>query len=128
MGLPAAPIVTTRFLEVAKTITFKKGMPNQRIAYVPHPVSGRPPEVVRKYLEGNDPITGKPILEELVAALTKPLNDEEKKTGFAARPPRPRLLAPDTPENLQRMMTQNGWTDGLPIVLPTEARVAAMLK
>ncbi len=128
MGLPAAPIVTQRFLNVAKTISFKKGMPNQRIVYVPHPVSGRPAEQVRKYLEGNDPVTGKPILEELVAALTKPLTEEESMTGFVSRPERPRLLGPDTPANLHRMMIENGWTDGLPIVLPTEERVAAMLK
>ena len=128
MGLPCSPVVTQRFLDVARTITYKKGMPNQRIIYVPHPVSGRPAEVVRNHLLGNDPVTGKPILDELIAALTKPLNAEEKKTGFVTRPARPRLLDPDTPTNLQRMMSKNGWTDGLPIVLPTEERVAAMLK
>jgi hypothetical protein len=128
MGLPAVPVVTIRFLDVAKTITFKKGMPNQRITYTPHPVSGRPPDVVRKHLEGNDPVTGKPILEELIAGLTRPLNEEEKRIGFATRAPRPRLLDPDTPSNLQRMMSEKGWTDGLPVVLPTEERVAAMLK
>ncbi len=125
--MPSAPIATIRFLDVAKTITFKKGMPLQRVTYVPHPVSGRPPEVVRKYLEGNDPVTGKPILEELIGALTRPLNAEEKKTGFAPRPPRNRLLDPDTETNLERMMSDKGWTDGLPIVIPTEERVAAML-
>src|SRR2546423_7055150 len=39
----------------------------------------------------------------------------------------PRLLEPDTEENLQRQFLENTWTDGLPIVLPTERRVAAML-
>jgi hypothetical protein len=128
MGMPTAPIVTERFLNVAKTISFKKGMPNQRVTYVPHPVSGRPAEQVRKYLERNDPITGRPILEELVAALTKPLTEEESRTGFVSRPARPRLLGPDTPTNLERMMVENGWTDGIPVVLPTEERVSAMLK
>lgn len=128
MGLPTAPISTERFLEVAKTISFKKGMPNQRMTYVPHPVSGRPPEAVRSHLEGKDPITGKPILEELIAALTDPLTEEEKRIGFVSRPERPRLLGPDTPANLHRMMHEKGWTDGLPIVLPTEEKVAAMLE
>ena len=39
----------------------------------------------------------------------------------------PRLLEPDTEERLQRQFLENNWTDGLPIVLPTEQRVAAML-
>jgi hypothetical protein len=39
----------------------------------------------------------------------------------------PRLVEPDTEENLQRQFFENGWTDGLPIVLPTEKRVAEML-
>lgn len=40
----------------------------------------------------------------------------------------PRLIAPDTEENLQLLFMENGWTDFLPIILPTEERVAAMLK
>src|ERR1043166_2954987 len=39
----------------------------------------------------------------------------------------PRLVEPDTEDNLQRQFQENGWTDGLPVVLPTEKRVAAML-
>ena len=39
----------------------------------------------------------------------------------------PRLVEPDTEDNLQQQFLDNNWTDGLPIVLPTEKRVAAML-
>src|SRR5207248_11593336 len=39
----------------------------------------------------------------------------------------PRLVPADTAENLEQLFLDNHWTDGLPIVLPTEARVAAML-
>ena len=39
----------------------------------------------------------------------------------------PRLVEPDTEEDLQRQFLENNWTDKLPIVLPTEDRVAAML-
>ena len=126
--MPTAPVVTQRFEELVKTIAFKKGMPNQRFTFIPHPVAGRAPELCRKYMEGKDPVTGVPIVEELLAALTKPLNNEEKKTGFLARPPRPRLLESDTPSNLTRLFQDSGWTDGLPIVLPTEEKVAEMLK
>ena len=39
----------------------------------------------------------------------------------------PRLLEPDTEDNLHQLFLDNNWTDKLPIVLPTEERVAAML-
>ena len=39
----------------------------------------------------------------------------------------PRLVEPDTEDNLQLLFLENKWTDGLPVVLPTEKRVAAML-
>jgi hypothetical protein len=102
-------------------------MPNHRFAFVPHPITGVPAEVCRKYLEGNDPVTGKPVLQEIIDALTVPLSDEDKKTGSIERPT-PRLVEPDTVDHLHRLFLKNGWTDGLPIVLPTEARVAEMLK
>jgi hypothetical protein len=39
----------------------------------------------------------------------------------------PRLVEPATEESLQRQFLENNWTDKLPIVLPTEDRVAEML-
>ena len=36
-------------------------------------------------------------------------------------------MEPDSEDNLQRLPEDNRWTDMLPIVLPTEARVDAML-
>jgi hypothetical protein len=106
---------------------YKKGMPNQRFTFVPHPIAGTSAAVCRKYLEGDDPATGKPVLQEIIAALTAPLSSEDKRTGFIERPT-PRLVKPDTEDNLHRLFLENGWTDGLPIVLPTEERVAGMLK
>ncbi len=99
-----------------------------RFTFVPHPVAGRPADICRRYLQGNDPLTGKPIVDELVAALIKPLSNDDKKTGFIARDPRARLLPPDTAANLEKMFNDNLWTDGLPIVLPTEEKVAEMLR
>src|SRR6058998_1445068 len=49
----------------------------------------------------------------------------ERTTAFERTTPR--LVEPDTEDNLQRQFLENKWTDGLPIVLPTEKRVAAML-
>jgi hypothetical protein len=102
-------------------------MPNQRFTFVPHPITGIPAETCRKYLQSNDPLTGKPVLEEIIGALTDPVSEEDKKKGFI-EDPTPRLVPPDTAENLTRLFLEKEWTDGLPIILPTEARVAEMLK
>jgi hypothetical protein len=127
LGIPTAPVVTYKFHDLVKNYAFKRGMANQRFTFVPHPITGTTAALCRKYLEGKDPITGKPVLEEIIAAITNPLSEEDKKKGFIERPT-PRLVDPDTAENLNRIFLENGWTDGLPIVLPTEARVAEMLK
>ncbi len=125
--MPAAPIVTMRFQELAEKTATSRGMPRERFTYLPHPVSNKTAAECRKYLEGNDPLTGKPVVEEIVTALTKPLAEEDKKTGFIEAP-RERFLKADTAANLQHQFLENGWTDGLPIILPTEERVAEMLK
>jgi hypothetical protein len=83
--------------------------------------------VLRGYIEGADPITLKPLMEEVTAALTSPLTEDEKDPKRVRRAPRPRLLQPTTADELHRHFLENGWTDGLPIILPTEERVAEML-
>ncbi len=127
LGVPTAPVVTEAFPDLIRAFAYKEGMPGLRFTFVPHPFANRPIDVYRKYLEGNDPIKGKPVITEIIEALTKPISDAEKKTGLIERS-MPRLLEPDTPENLERLFLGKGWTDCLPIILPTEERVAEMLK
>jgi hypothetical protein len=100
-----------------------------RFMFTPHPVVSMPPSVLRGYIEGKDPKTGKRLVDEVLQALTKPYTAEESRNLAVARPApeRPRLLAADTEENLQRLFIERGWSDGLPIILPTEERVAGIL-
>jgi hypothetical protein len=98
--------------------------------YTPHPVIGLSPEALDKYIVGNDPDTGKPVIDEIIDLLTKPVSQKKPQPDFsvteAAGPPQV-LLEPDTEDNLQRLFYEKGWTDGLPIILPTEECVQAML-
>ena len=91
---------------------------------------GLSPEALDRYIVGNDPDTGKPVIDEIINVLTKPVNGkkmapETPKTEKAKSPQV--LLEPDTEDNLQRLFYERGWTDGLPIILPTEERVKKML-
>jgi hypothetical protein len=109
-------------------LQYGNGMPIRFVAF-PFPVAGQPKSVHKSYVEGKDLLTGKPMMQAIIDAFTKPLTDEEKKKGMPPEAaPEPRFLKPDTEENLQRLFKDKEWTDFNPIILPTEARVAAMLK
>lgn len=88
-----------------------------------------PPSVLRGYIEGRDAATGRPLIDEVLQALTRPYTPEESRNLAIVRPvaERERLLREDTEENLMKLFAERGWSDGLPIVLPTEERVAEML-
>src|SRR5437899_2499726 len=56
-----------------------------------------------------------------------PVRDTSARDMSAYDTTAPRTLEPDTEENLQQLFLENNWTDKLPVVLPTDKRVAAML-
>jgi hypothetical protein len=100
---------------------------NLRFSFTPYPVVGMPTSTLRRYIEGDDPVSSKSLVQELVDALTKPLTSREIDPERPSRLARPRLVEPGSEDDLQRLFLENGWTDGLPIILPTEERVAEML-
>jgi hypothetical protein len=81
---------------------------------------------LREYVEGKDPITGRPVMQEVIEALTSELVENESAAPAAARTT-PRFVEADTEANLHQLFLDNNWTDKLPIILPTEERVAEML-
>jgi hypothetical protein len=103
------------------------GMPRLRQAYTPHPVVDQSAAHLRAYIDGNDAVSGRPFMQEVLDGLTSPLDDEDLQ-GLSFERTTPRLVEPDSEDNLQRLFLENNWTDMLPIVLPTEARVEAMLR
>jgi hypothetical protein len=114
------------FARLARSVARANGMPTTRQAFVPQPVVGRSEDELRAYVEGDDPINGGPFMQWVIEGLTRPLDDEDL-AGLSFDRSAPRLLEPDTEENLQRLFIDERWTDFLPVVLPTEERVEAML-
>jgi len=106
---------------------YSNGMP-LRYTAVPTPVAGMSPAVLLQYLNGNDPTTGKSVKQSIVDALTAPLTADEQISGMPAEAQEPpRYLPADTEENIQAYFKSQDWTDYLPVTLPTEERVQAML-
>ena len=126
-GVPSVALHTHVFARLAQSVARANGMPRTRQAYVPQPIVDLSPEQLRGYIEGSDPVSRRPFMQEVIEALTRPLDEEDLK-GLSFERSTPRLLAPDTEDNLQKLFIENNWTDFLPVILPTEERVAAMLK
>ncbi|MBI2959924.1 MAG: hypothetical protein HYY28_06400 [Betaproteobacteria bacterium] len=126
-GVPTVAVHTHVFARLARNAARVNGMPTLRQAFVPQPVVGLVPAALRAYIDGVDPVNKRPFMQELLQGLTGPLTEQDL-SGVSFERATPRLLDPDTQDNLYREFEQNRWTDYLPIVLPTEERVAAMLK
>jgi hypothetical protein len=89
-------------------------------------VNGMPRGELRAYVDGNDPVTGRPVMQEVIEGLTRPF-DAQDLEKVAYERTTPRLVEPASERELRRLFLDNNWTDKLPIVLPTEERVAEML-
>ena len=128
MKIPAIPLVLSEFYEQEKEKALHEGMPGLRTQWVLGPVWAKTREQLRNdIINGVNPISGRPVMQEIVEKLTKPLTAEEKRTGEILRDKGPATFT-DTEENLHKMFLEKRYTDFLPIVLPTEERVADMLK
>lgn len=79
------------------------------------------------------------FIPQFIDALTRPLTEKEKQTGCYKPPEPPRIAMTGTYDEVQTYFqgeldntgytaAHSKWTDGLPIVPPTEERVAEMLK
>jgi hypothetical protein len=129
-GIPTVSVANENIVSfgIGPHFKYTTGMP-LRFVGAPYPFSGLKEERLKTYLEDKDKVSGKPIMQAIVDCLTKPLTAEEKRAGIPAEAAaEPRFLPPDTEDNLQRLFKDKHWTDYNPIILPTAARVAAMLK
>ncbi|MBN1255510.1 MAG: hypothetical protein JXA50_09585 [Deltaproteobacteria bacterium] len=67
-------------------------------------------------------------LDSIISALTVSLTADEKKSGMYKPPAPPRVAITGTLDEIQDFFYNKGLSDGLPIIPPTEEKVAAMLK
>ena len=131
LELEGIPTVGASGVNVVKfkdyDLKHSNGMPIRYVAF-PFPIAGEPRSVHKQYVEGKDLLSGKPMMQAIIDGLTMPLTDEEKIKGVPpGGEPEPRLLKPDTADNLRLLFKDREWTDFNPIILPTEKRVTEML-
>jgi len=115
-GVPAVYIVYDKFEETARLSATREGMPFLRTLYVK---TGE-----------DDKIIADKIVAPIVDALTVSLAGDETKIGTYSPEKPSRIAATGTMGELQYKFQECflGWTDGLPVIPPTEGKVAEMLK
>jgi len=118
-GKPTVTFAFEHFLNDAMSAASSKGMPVVRV--VPETIVSESTVVA----DIEKAITA--VFDDAVAALTKPLTVEEKSPKPREQENPPRIVFKGSLEDVNRFFYQRGWTDGLPIIPPTEAAVAEML-
>jgi len=116
---PTVTLAFEHFLNDAMSAASSKGMPVIRI--IPETIVSE--STVMDDIEAA--ITA--VADDMVAALTKPLTPEEKSPKRREPENPPRIVFKGNLEEVNRFFYQRGWTDGLPIIPPTEEAVAEML-
>ena len=62
MGVPAIPMSTRAYTELANLTAARYGMPHLRQVFTPHPVGGKTDDELAAYLVNPDPVTGIQIM------------------------------------------------------------------
>src|SRR2546428_10275369 len=93
----------------------KHGLPHLAVALVPHPLGGVAPDTARAKADA--------ILDEVLDGLT---TDPAPPVSTASAGPT-LVEAPEDLDAFQVWAMEQEWSDGLPVLPPTEARVAKIL-
>jgi len=75
-GVPTVAMHTDKFDRVVRSVASVNGMAGLRQVFVPQPVMGKSARELRAYVDGTDPLTGRPVMQEVIEGLTAPPNGE----------------------------------------------------
>jgi len=115
-GVPAVVLGTDAFLSLARAQAAKKGMPHLPVSLVAHPIGGVDPATVRRRADA--------IVDEVLAGLTRDPAPPARPTASVGAA---LVEAPDDLDALQTWAMDARWSDGLPVLPPTPARVNRVL-
>jgi hypothetical protein len=124
MGKPAVAVTNQTYLVEGGSAASGKGMPVVRLVWD----SIHSEEWVDEHDSPERIEAGiEPLLDDIIAALTKPLTAEEKSPKKKEAEKTSRIIFLGDLEEVNRFFYRRGWADGLPVIPPTEEAVAEML-
>jgi hypothetical protein len=116
---PAALLLYKYFLDDAQSAASSRGVPGVRL--VPEPIVSEC-SVNEEIEAGVDS-----IMDNIIRALTRPLTMDEKSPRQKDMVSPGRIVFKGNVGEVNRFFYQRGWTDGLPVIPPTEEAVVEML-
>ena len=119
-GIPAVMIAAPGFSDQAKLAAQIAGVMMPRIAVYPGAFSAHTQDELLKNTE-------KFLYPQIIKALTTPFSETEKSAAIPNNTAK-EFVYKGCLDEINLYFTQNGWTDGLPVIPPTPARVAEFLK
>jgi hypothetical protein len=116
---PVVMLANYGFINDAESASRSKGMPGVRVVPTTVPCEST---VTADIEAGVDE-----ALNDVITALTKPVTAEEKIPGVEKTEKPVRIIFKGNLDDVNRFFYRRGWTDGLPVIPPTEEAIAEML-
>ena len=116
-GVPSVSLTCEGFVGQAATTATGLGLPGLPVAIVPGHVDVQTVDELRANVSG---VTVDGVIEGLTVSPKDVADHVEPEPG--------EVVFEGTADEINRFFYENGWSDGLPIVPPTEARVAEFLR
>jgi hypothetical protein len=115
---PAVVLVNRNFLADSKSAGSSQGVP---VRTIPETIPSECTEI-EKIKSGVDAVT-----DPIIDALTRPLSADEEHPPVKEAEKSPRIAFKGSLKEINRFFYKRGWTDGFPIIPPTEDEVTEML-
>jgi hypothetical protein len=112
-------MVTDEFLLLAKTESLTRGLTDLRLIELPHPVGSVSPDILRSLAESN--------IDSIVRVLTAGDMRSDLNGGDGSAECTATVEVPSDPGLMFQYFINRGWSDGLPMLPPTEAAIDAMI-
>jgi hypothetical protein len=117
---PTVTLVNKDFLNDALSAASSQGMPVLRVVPTSVPCESSVIEDIKSGVDSS--------FVTIIDSLIKPLTEEEKAPKSKEIENPSRIVFKGDLEDVNRFFYKRGWIDGLPIIPPTEEKVAEMLK
>ncbi len=119
-NVPAVGLSNKGFMNDAKSAAALNGMPGVRILAENVPVECTVREITEAAIDE--------VMDEIVDALSRPLSKDEAAPKPEKNEAQEGIAFRGSIEEVNRFFYKRGWTDGAPILPPTDAAVAEMLE